>query len=129
MAATAVDTAVHAVDTAGGVRTIAFVSGGWLPESARGRDSHQLWHVTDWFGTLLGRGVANAPNVAAAPGKQLDSIDQWPKLVSSETLSNSTSADGPSTANPRTEVVLRNDPGLWGRPWSADGTVPAVPAY
>jgi hypothetical protein len=26
-------------------------------------------------------------------------------------------------------VVLRNDAGLWGFPWSADGTLPAVQAY
>ena len=31
----------------GGVRTTAFVSGGWLPESVRGTESHQLWHMTD----------------------------------------------------------------------------------
>ena len=54
-----------------------------------------------WFATLLGPGVANA-EVAAAPGKSLDSIDQWSRLVSG------------GGENPRTEVVLRNDPGMWG---------------
>ena len=61
--------------------TTAFISGGWLPESVRGTESHQLFHMTDWFATLLGPGVANG-NVAPGPGKTLDSIDQWPKLVS-----------------------------------------------
>ena len=45
--------------------------------------------------------MANA-EVAAAPGKSLDSIDQWSRLVSGV------------GDNPRTEVVLRNDPGMWG---------------
>lgn len=96
-----------------------------MPESVRGTESQQLWHMTgtttdrthartgyinqtqflpghatnshsersvkgccitvfvriDWFATLLGPGVANG-NVAAAAGKTLDSVDQWPKLVS-----------------------------------------------
>ena len=72
--------------------------------------------MTDWFATLLGPGVANA-NAAPGPGKTLDSIDQWPKLVS-----------GAAGANPRTEVVLRNDPGIWGYPWSVDGTMSAIQA-
>jgi hypothetical protein len=29
----------------------------------------------------------------------------------------------------RTEVVLRNDPGIWGFPWSADGTTSAIQAF
>ena len=35
-------------DFEGGVRTAAFVSGGFLPQSVRGTVSHEMIHVTDW---------------------------------------------------------------------------------
>jgi len=40
-------------DWEGGARTVAFVSGGHLPESARGTEMEKVMHITDWHGTLL----------------------------------------------------------------------------
>jgi arylsulfatase I/J len=37
-------------DFEGGVRVNAFLTGGYLPESLRGKNTSSLIHVTDWWG-------------------------------------------------------------------------------
>jgi arylsulfatase B len=76
----------------GGVRTPAFVTGGRVPSSMRGKQLHGLVHVSDWFATfsdVAGLGPAADPEGVAAA----DSISQW-KYIS-----------GQVAEAPRTEIV------------------------
>eukprot|EP01062_Namystynia_karyoxenos_P013162 TRINITY_DN14742_c0_g1_i2.p1 TRINITY_DN14742_c0_g1~~TRINITY_DN14742_c0_g1_i2.p1 ORF type:complete len:353 (+),score=63.92 TRINITY_DN14742_c0_g1_i2:625-1683(+) len=87
----------------GGVRTAAFVTGGWLPAAVRGTKQEGYVHIADWFGTFCGlAGVDPTDTVPGLPG--VDSIDVWP-LVS-----------GAVQQSPRREIPLCIN-GTWG-----DGT-------
>lgn len=82
----------------GGVRTAAFVSGGYLPPSARGTTLEAPVHIADWFATLCGlAGVDPADARAAAaspPLPPVDSVDVWPLLT------------GANGSSPRTEIPV-----------------------
>ena len=54
----------------GGVRTVAALSGGWLPFTLRGRVSSQLMAVADWYPTLTAAAAASSAATAAftSPG-------------------------------------------------------------
>ena len=41
-----------ATDWQGGVRVNAFVSGGYLPESMRGKKTEGYVHIADWYATF-----------------------------------------------------------------------------
>jgi arylsulfatase A-like enzyme len=62
----------------GGVKGIGFISGPVVPVSIRNTTNHNLFHVTDWFPTLVGRTVIH--DKGALP---LDGVDQWPALIDS----------------------------------------------
>ena len=76
-------------DWEGGVRTNAFVSGGFVPKSNRGTNFKGVVSVADWYGTFAGlAGVGAADDAAHAANlwlkqrglpllKAVDSVDQW----------------------------------------------------
>lgn len=77
----------------GGVRTLAVVHGdAFLPKSSRGATTSHLYHVTDWYPTIL----SAAEVVSAKP--HLDGVDQWGVLTSS--------ASTEQAVGPRQEVVV-----------------------
>lgn len=70
-------------DWEGGVRVNAWVSGGFLPHSARGRKVDQFLHLADWYATfclLAGADPADkrAGNFGLPP---IDSINAWPLIT------------------------------------------------
>lgn len=74
----------------GGVRGLAWLSGGALPPPARGSIRRGYVHIVDWYATFLGlagaeiNGEMNAEigDVADAPGMPpVDSIDMWTYLA------------------------------------------------
>jgi len=64
----------------GGVRVPTFVTGGYLPESQRGRSHDGLIHISDWHSTIVK--LAGLDPSAGEPNANspLDSIDAWPWL-------------------------------------------------
>lgn len=74
----------------GGLRGVAFVSGGGLPSSVHGSKFEGLAHVSDWYATIAGyAGVELPRDTGTAP---LDSISLWDSISR-------------GTASPRTEVL------------------------
>ena len=74
----------------GGVRAVAFASGGFLPENARGRVLEEPIHVVDWYTTLVRlAGVDDGPDDDSQGGHfpPIDSLDIWPLLSGIEQLS------------------------------------------
>mmetsp|Transcript_28578 Transcript_28578/g.47276 ORF Transcript_28578/g.47276 Transcript_28578/m.47276 type:complete len:651 (+) Transcript_28578:16-1968(+) len=61
----------------GGVRVNAFVTGGYLPESTRGRSLDCMFHNVDWLPTLVAGAVGADPE-ALGP---LDGVNHWDDLV------------------------------------------------
>merc|ERR1712072_766159 len=83
-------------DFEGGVRTVAFVSGGWLPSHMRGAKIGGMMHITDWYATFASL-VDEDPDdkAAAAAGlPPIDSLDMLPMLT------------GKNVTSPRTEIPL-----------------------
>lgn len=81
----------------GGVRAVAFVSGGFLPERSRGKILEEPVHITDWYTTLVKlAGVDGGPRDDSQGGRfpPIDSLDIWPLL------------SGAERASPRTEIPL-----------------------
>ena len=67
-------------DFEGGVRAVAFLSGGYLPISVRGGRHTGYIHVADWYGTLAKLvGVDPSDNVPGLP--PVDSNDFWPSVL------------------------------------------------
>ena len=68
----------------GGIRTNAFVSGGYIPSSRRGITLNKsLFAIEDWYATFLGRAGIKDPSDKKATDAGLpdiDSIDQWDVL-------------------------------------------------
>ncbi|XP_022109249.1 arylsulfatase B-like [Acanthaster planci] len=60
----------------GGVRGVAFVAGPILPKSVRGTVNRELYHVSDWFPTLV-RGLAGSRMTYVMP---LDGVNVWRSL-------------------------------------------------
>ncbi|CAB0044605.1 unnamed protein product [Trichogramma brassicae] len=84
----------------GGVRVPALVYSPLIKKSSR--VSQDLFHMTDWFPTLLS--AASAGDVAARDSLQLDGIDQWPTLSGSS--NDDDDDDGSETK--RREALLVN---------------------
>jgi hypothetical protein len=80
----------------GGVRSNAFVSGGYLPPAVRGSVLEALIGIEDWYRTFCGlAGVDPTDERAAAAGlPPVEGYDLWPLL------------SGLNTTAPRTEVWL-----------------------
>lgn len=67
-------------DFEGGVRSISFLGGGWLPAELRGSTNHAYIHACDWYATLCA--IASVDPADSHPGvPDLDSIDQWETLL------------------------------------------------
>ena len=88
----------------GGIRVAAFVSGGYLPPTARGTTCSGMISVADWYGTLARlAGDANPIDEKAAkawpPLPPIDSLDVWPLLIGQSTVS-------PRTVLPVDDVTI-----------------------
>ena len=72
-------------DWEGGVRTNAFVSGGFIPEAKRNTTNQNLIHIADWYATLSAlAGVdAHDPIAERAGLPAVDGKNIWQDLVSS----------------------------------------------
>ena len=75
-------------DWQGGIRTNAFVAGGYLPDQMRGQKTDGYIHVADWFGTFCAiAGVNPTDEKAAKAGlPPVDSLNMWP-FISGQTES------------------------------------------
>jgi len=62
----------------GGLRVPAFVTGGFLPESARGRTLKGMISIADWYATFANLAGARVNNSGPA---RTDSVDQWPYIT------------------------------------------------
>jgi len=80
----------------GGVRSVAFVSGGYLPAARRGQKEEGLVHLADWYTTFASlAGVDEHDAAAEAAGlPAVDGLDLWP-LISGEVAE-----------SPRTEIIV-----------------------
>jgi len=95
----------------GGIRVPAFVSGGYLPEKARGTKKAGLSALWDWYGTFAALGGVDAHDARAAAANlpPVDSHNLWP-YISGET-------DEP----PRKELEL-GCPSGWQAVWTGPHT-------
>jgi arylsulfatase A-like enzyme len=66
----------------GGIRTPAFVSGGYVPQELRGTSQDGVVHIADWYATFCGiGGVDPSDPVAKIAGlPPIDSVDVWPLI-------------------------------------------------
>lgn len=82
----------------GGIRSAAFVSGGYLPPSVRGTQQSGLIHIADWYATFSTMvGVDPYDERAAASGlPPVDGLNMWP-LIS-----------GQNSTSPRVELPISN---------------------
>jgi len=80
----------------GGVRVNAFVSGGLIPTSVRGRPVDEMVHIADWYATFSGLAQVDPTDHRAAQWglPPIDSLDIWP-LIS-----------GTNNTSPRTEIPI-----------------------
>lgn len=63
----------------GGVRSLAFASGGVLPEAVRGTENKGFIHIADWYATFCK--MAGVDPDDSGPGRfPVDSMDVWPIL-------------------------------------------------
>jgi len=84
-------------DWEGGVRGIAFVSGGFLPNHVIGTTVDGYIHICDWYATLCNlAGVNSTDDVPGIPG--VDSLDVWSLIT------------GENKTSPRTEIPLASFP-------------------
>lgn len=83
----------------GGIRSNAFVSGGFLPPAVRGSQIDGVMHIADWYATFCAlAGVDPTDKEAAAAGlPPIDSLNMWPML------------SGTNATSPRREVHVRGD--------------------
>ena len=77
----------------GGVRSLAFVNGGLLPDKMRGNTSEGFIHIADWYTTFCK--LAGVDPSDSGPGKfPVDGLDVWPIIT------------GENTTTPHEEIVL-----------------------
>lgn len=85
-------------DWEGGVRAVAFVSGGYLPIHRWGVVLEEPVHITDWYATLVGLAGITHIDDDSQGGlyPPIDAMDLWPLL------------SGIVTQSPRQEIPLSN---------------------
>jgi len=66
----------------GGTRVAAFLSGGYLPESLRGKRSSAFVHIADWYATFSTM-VGVDPSDTERCEHDIDGMDVWPLLTGS----------------------------------------------
>ena len=77
----------------GGVRSLAFASGGLLPESRRGQSTDGFIHIADWYTTFCK--LAGVDHDDTGTGKfPVDGLDVWPIIT------------GENEKTPHDEIVL-----------------------
>ena len=81
----------------GGVRVMAFMSGGWLPQGLRGKRWTGMSHASDWYFTLV-EGVAGGKVPANTGPRAPDGHNLWPALLDA-------AKGNTSDWSPRNEVV------------------------
>jgi arylsulfatase A-like enzyme len=76
-------------DWEGGVRAVAFVSGGYLPEDRRGMVLEEPVHITDWYATLPALAGITHLDDDSQGGRYppIDALNLWPVLSGTETRS------------------------------------------
>ena len=101
-------------DWQGGIRVNAFVSGGFLPATMRGKKTEGYIHLADWYSTFCGlAGVDPTDQLAASAGLPgIDSLDMWP-LISGQT-----------STSPRTDIPISLNTLISGDYKILTGTVP-----
>eukprot|EP00445_Apocalathium_hangoei_P025904 CAMPEP_0203931566 /NCGR_PEP_ID=MMETSP0359-20131031/70134_1 /ASSEMBLY_ACC=CAM_ASM_000338 /TAXON_ID=268821 /ORGANISM="Scrippsiella Hangoei, Strain SHTV-5" /LENGTH=556 /DNA_ID=CAMNT_0050860925 /DNA_START=1 /DNA_END=1671 /DNA_ORIENTATION=- len=89
----------------GGIRSAAFVSGGYLPPAVCGTVSNELVHIADWYATFAAlAGIDAHDGLAARSGlPPVDGLDLWPVL------------SGSAHRSPRQELVYGPDALIQGR--------------
>eukprot|EP00911_Craspedida_sp_UC1_P002924 UC1_evm6s2133 len=92
----------------GGVRSSSFVTGGYLPDRARGTRTKALMHIADVYTTLCRLAKINATDTEAASVglPPVDGIDQWPVI---------SGVVPPDQPGPRDEVHLDDSALIVGR--------------
>ena len=100
----------------GGIRTNAFVSGGFVPQAMRGSTSTELIALWDWYATfaVLAGQNSSDPRAEAAGLPGVDSFDMWPML------------SGANATNPRTHLLIGSAADTIGIAQSVQGTVVQV---
>lgn len=96
----------------GGIRSAAFASGGFLPESRHGLKLDGLAGIWDWYATfahLAGVDDISDPRAAAAGLPDVDSLNLWPYLI------------GKAQESPRKEIAIGTNMWMgkqvmWGAP-------------
>ncbi len=80
----------------GGVRALAFASGGLVPESMRGKSTDGFIHIADWYTTFCN--LAGVDSSDSGDGKfPVDGEDVWPIIT------------GASTTSPHDHIILGYD--------------------
>lgn len=69
----------------GGVRSVAFISGGFVPAAMRGSKNTDPVHIADWYATFAALAGVNATDAAAARAglPAVDGVNLWPRLSGS----------------------------------------------
>ena len=83
----------------GGVRTMALVGGGWLPDAQRGKTHHGLASIVDWHATFCAVATSGSTSLSAGGCPE----DAGPSPVDSLDLSGWLRGDRPKS--PRTLIV------------------------
>eukprot|EP01084_Bolivina_argentea_P020976 38962_1 len=92
-------------DFQGGIRVVAMVSGGYLPQNRRGKTINGTFHIADWYSTILEGIIGIDPEdkrAKAAGLPPIDSINMWDYLMS----------DGSNQSSPRYEFMLTHYTGI-----------------
>jgi arylsulfatase B len=82
----------------GGVRTVAFATGGFVPEHARGSVRDGMMHICDWYATLSWLAGVDVADNTTRGYPDVDGLNLWPYLVGDEPTS------------PRVEMLLGAKP-------------------
>ena len=119
-------------DWEGGVRVNSWVSGGFLPPSARGSRVEGYIHIADWWGTFchLAGVDPTDPSAAAAQLPPPDSMNVWPLVSGANTTSPRTRMHiSPYTLidGPYKVIVGMSGPGLGGPTDQNGWTGPVYP--
>ena len=83
-------------DWQGGVRVNAFTSGGFLPETMRGKKTEGYVHIADWYATFCALAGVDPKDTQAAKANlpPIDSMNMWP-LIS-----------GQNSTSPRVDIPI-----------------------
>lgn len=81
----------------GGTRTPAFVNGGLLPNTQRGKVLNDMIHIVDWYATFLVLAGLDPTDPSSTSPSPIDSINVWPFV------------NGTVSVSPRQVIVYDNN--------------------